>query len=505
MKKMLGQLALSLALSAMMAGGALAQSHLRIGLAEDPDVLDPTLARTYVGRIVFASICDKLFDIDEKLNVVPQLALSHETSADGKTVTIKLRPGVKFQDGETFDAAAAKYSLDRHLTMKGSFRKPELGSVDSVEVVDPMTIKLHLKAPFSPLLAQLTDRAGMMVSPKAAEAAGDKFGLHPVCAGPYKFVERVQQDRIVVEKFADYWNKDNVFIDKITYLPIVDGTVRLANLRSGGLDMIERVLATDIKTVRDNPKLKLIKTVSLGYLGITMNLANGPKANNPLAKDARVRRAFELSIDREALNQVVFNGEFMPGNQWINPTNYYYQQAFPIPKRDVAKAKALLKEAGVSGPLTLDFMVPNGAETKAVAEVVQSMAAEAGFDLKIRVTEFATSLKQGEDGDFQLYLIGWSGRSDPDGNSFVFQTCGAPQNNGKYCNKEVDAAHAEARSKSDPAERKKAYEKVAAKFLAEGSILYLYHTQVLVALSDKVEGYKQLPDGLVRVVGVKLK
>ena len=142
----------------------------------------------------------------------------------------------------------------------------------------------------------------MMVSPKAAEAAGDKFGLKPVCAGPFKFVERVQQDRIVVEKFADYWNKDNVFIDKITYLPIVDGTVRLANLRSGGLDLIERVLATDIKTVRDNPKLKLISAVELGYQGITMNLANGPKADTPFAKDARVRRAFELA-DRSRRHQ----------------------------------------------------------------------------------------------------------------------------------------------------------------------------------------------------------
>jgi peptide/nickel transport system substrate-binding protein len=505
MKKLVGLMALGLALSAMPAGGAWAETHLRVGLAEDPDVLDPSLARTYVGRIVFSSICDKLFDIDEKLAVVPQLALGHETSADGKTVTIKLRPGVKFHDGEPLDAAAAKYSLDRHLTMKGSFRKPELGSVEKVEVVDPLTIRLILKEPFSPLLAQLTDRAGMMVSPKAAEAAGDKFGLHPVCAGPFKFAERVQQDRIVVEKFADYWNKDNIFIDKITYLPIVDGTVRLANLRSGGLDLIERVLATDIKSVRDNPKLKLIKAVSLGYSGITMNLANGPKADTPFGKDARVRRAFELSLDREAINQVVFNGEFVPGNQWISPQNFYYQQAFPIPKRDLAKAKALLKEAGVTGPLSLDFMVPNGPENRAVAEVVQSMAAEAGFDLKIRVTEFATSLKQGEDGDYQLFLIGWSGRTDPDGNSYSFQTCKSPQNNAGYCDKEIDAAHAEARARSEPAERKKAYEIVARKFLAEGSILYLYHAQVLVALTDKVEGYKQMPDGLVRVVGVKLK
>ncbi|MBS0537420.1 MAG: ABC transporter substrate-binding protein [Proteobacteria bacterium] len=490
-----------------MSGAASAQTQLRVGLAEDPDVLDPSLARTYVGRIVFSSICDKLFDIDENLKIVPQLALSHETSEDGKTVTIKLRPGVKFHDGEEFNAEAAKYSLERHLTMKGSFRKPEISAIESVEVADPLTIKLHLKAPFSPLLAQLTDRAGMMVAPKAAEAAGDKFGLHPVCAGPYKFVERVQQDRIVVEKFADYWNKDNVFIDKITYLPIVDSTVRLANLKSGSLDVIERVLATDIKAVREDKKLKLSKAVSLGYVGLTTNFNNGPKSDNPLAKNPKVREAFELSIDRDAINQVVFNGEFVPGNQWVSPKNPYYQEKFPIPKRDVAKAKALLKEAGVKTPLSIDFMVPNGVEFRSVAEVVQSMAAETGFDLKIRLTEFATSLKQSEDGNYQLYLIGWSGRSDPDGNSYSFQVCNQPQNTSKFCDPEVDAAQNEARTKSDVAQRKAAYEKVAAKLTPKGAgpIVYIYHPQVLVAHTDRLEGYKQMPDGLVRVVGLKLK
>src|SRR5262245_16190431 len=126
-----------------------AQTTLRIGLAEDPDVLDPTLARTYVGRIVFASLCDKLFDIDDQLNIVPQLALSHATSEDGKTVTIKLRPGVKFHDGTAMDATAVKASLDRHMTMQGSFRRPELAAVDKVEIADPATVLLHLKSPFS--------------------------------------------------------------------------------------------------------------------------------------------------------------------------------------------------------------------------------------------------------------------------------------------------------------------------------------------------------------------
>src|SRR5437660_3828086 len=414
------KLALSALFVVLACAVAQAQSTLRIGLAEDPDVLDPTLARTYVGRIVFASICDKLFDIDEKLNIVPQLALGYETSADGKAVTIKLRPGVKFHDGETLDAEAAKFSIERHLTMTGSFRKPELATVDRVEVVDPLTVKLMLKVPFSPLIAQLTDRAGMMVSPKAAKEAGDKFGLHPVCAGPYKFVERVQQDRIVFEKFADYWNKDNVFIDRVVYLPIVDATVRLANLKSGALDLIERVLATDIKDVRSDPRLKLATAIELGYQGITLNIGKD-KAKGPLSQSAKVRQALDLSIDREAINQVVFNGEFKPGNQWINPDHPYYQKAFPVRGRAIVKAKALLKEAGVSPPVSVDFMVPKGAETEAVAQVIQSMAAETGFDMKIRVTEFATSLKQAEAGEYQAYMLAWSGRIDPDGNSYIFQ------------------------------------------------------------------------------------
>src|SRR6201995_4147155 len=365
----------AVALFVSLSAGASAQTTLRMGLAEDPDMLDPTLARTYVGRIVFAAFCDKLFDIDEKLNIVPQLALSHETSADGKEMTIKLRPGVKFHDGEPFDAEAAKFSLERHLTFPTSFRKPELASVDHVDVVDPLTIKLVLKAPYSPLIAQLTDRAGMMVSPKAAKAAGDKFGLNPVCAGPYKFVERVQQDRIVLEKFADYWNKDNVFIDKIVYLPIVDSTVRLANLKSNGLDLIERVLATDIKDVKADSRLKLSTVIELGYQGITLNIGHD-KAKGQLSQSAKVRQALDLSLDREAINQVVFNGEAQTGNQWVNPEHPYYQKAFPIHGRDVAKAKALLKEAGVTPPVAVDYLVPKNAETEAVAQVVQSMAAE---------------------------------------------------------------------------------------------------------------------------------
>lgn len=481
-----------------------ATTTLRIGLAEDPDILDPTLARTYVGRIVFATFCDKLFDIDEHLNIVPQLALSYQTSADGKEVTIKLRPGVKFQDGESFDAEAAKFSLERHLNFPGSFRKPELAALDHVEVVDPLTIKLVLKTPFSPLIAQLTDRAGMMIAPEAAKKEGDKFGLHPVCAGPYKFVERVPQDRIVFEKFADYWNKDNVHIDRIVFLPIVDATVRLANLKSGGLDLIERVLATDIKDVRADPNLELSTAIELGYQGLTLNIGKD-KAKGPLSQSAKVRQALDLAIDRNALNQVVFNGEFMPGNQWVNPEHPYYQKAFPVQPRNIEKAKALLKEAGVKTPISVDFMVPKGDETEAVAQVIQSMAAEAGFDMKIRVTEFATSLKQAEAGDYQAFMLAWSGRIDPDGNSYVFLHSNAPQNYSAWSNSEADKALDGARLVSDMAQRKAIYEKLTKLEMQDEPILYLYHRRLLIAHTKKLEGYKQMPDGLVRVVGLKLK
>ncbi len=214
---------LAVLLLAAFAGISSAQT-LRFGLAEDPDVLDPTLARTFVGRVVFAALCDKLFDIDEKLNIVPQLATGYEWSADSKSLTIKVRPGVTFHDGEKLDAAAVKYNIERHKTMPGSNRRGELAPVASVDVVDPMTVRLNLSAPFAPLLAQLADRAGMMVSPKAAQAAGDKFGVKPVCSGPFRFVERVAQDRIVLERYPNYWNKGND-------LPRQDRSTRRSSMR----------------------------------------------------------------------------------------------------------------------------------------------------------------------------------------------------------------------------------------------------------------------------------
>jgi peptide/nickel transport system substrate-binding protein len=333
------------------AGGAAAQT-LRIGLSGDPDTLDPTQTRHGSGFVVRTALCDRLFEIDQELEIVPQLATDWQWTDDRKGLVIKLRRGVKFHDGEPFDAAAVQYNIERHLTMPGSARRSDIRPITGVEVIDEYTAKIALSAPFSPLLAQLAYNAGAMMSPKAAQAAGENFGSHPVCAGPFKFVERVAQDRIVLERFADYWDKDKIKVDRIVYLPFPDAAVRLANLRSGGLDLIEGVAPTDLETLRQDPHLKLAAVNGLGYGGIAINVANGERAKTPIGQDARVRHALELSIDREALNQVAFDRRVPAGQPMGRPNKPVLRQRATVPGPRCRQGEGLARRRGrtQSGP-----------------------------------------------------------------------------------------------------------------------------------------------------------
>jgi peptide/nickel transport system substrate-binding protein len=486
------------------AAGTAGAQTLRIGLAEDPDVLDPTLARSFVGRLVFASLCDKLFDIDEKLAIVPQLATSYQWAPDHKSVTLKLRSGVTFHDGEKFDAAAVKFNIERHKTLAGSNRRGELLPVTTVDVLDPLTVKLNLSAPFAPLLSVLADRAGMMVSPKAALANPTGFGAKPVCSGPFKFAERIAQDRIVLERFANYWDKGAIHFDKVIYQPVVDSTVRLANLRAGQLDFIERVASSDIAGLKAENRFGIARITELGYQGITINTGKSEMAQkNPLGRDPRVREALELSIDRAGIVQVAVDGEGEVGNQWVSPNNTYYAKNVPVPKRDIARAKALLKEAGVRNP-SFTLMTPTTSDGQKVAQVVQAMVKEAGFDMKIQSTEFATSLNLADKGQYEAYLLNWSGRADPDGNLFSFYGCKQPLNYPGFCKPEVDELLTRSRSTLDVGQRVKVFEQVAADIAKDRPIVYLYHRHWLWAYNKKLTGLRTVPDGLVRLQGLKM-
>ncbi len=496
--------ALGLLCAASLAAPALAQDRiLHVGLREDPDLLDPTLGSSYVGRIVFSGLCDKLFDIDAKLNIVPVLATGYEWK-DPAHLVIHIRDGVRFQDGEKLDAEAVKYKLNRDLTAKGSMRRGEVNSIDSIDVVDPLTVQLNLKAPAAQLLAQLTDRAGIMISPKAAEAAGDKFGLHPVCAGPFSFESRVAQDRIVLKRFPGYWDAKSIHFDQVVYLPNPNSSVRLANLQAGTLDIVEYILPTDVPAVQKDPKLKTAIGDSLAYTGVTVNTGNGSAQETALGKNALVRQAFELAIDREALIQVVYSGMYTPTVE-ANPPSSPFFSNLKVPARDVAKAKALLQQAGVPIPVPVTLTITNGSDIQQAGEVIQSMASEAGFDVKIKAMEFASSLQAAYAGDFQAYLIGWSGRSDPDGNMWQMLHTGGTFNYGHYSNPDVDKALDDARTVPAVDQRRPFYAKVWEQERKDLPLIYLWTGKNTVGMKKALVGFQQVPDGLIRLQGMQMQ
>ncbi|RRW49588.1 ABC transporter substrate-binding protein [Pseudomonas luteola] len=478
---------------------AFAETTLRIGIQDDPDVLDPHRSRTYSGRLVYTALCDKLVDVAPDLTFVPQLATGWSWSDDNLTLTMTLREGVTFHDGEAFDAASVKFNLDRARTLPDSLRKSELASIEHVDVIDPKTVAIKMKQPDATLIAQLSDRAGMMLAPNASQS---DVGSKPVCSGPYKFVQRVQQDRIVLERFDHYWNKQAYHFDKVIFLPIPDTSVRLANLRSGDLDIVERVAPTDIKAVKDDRNLTVYNTPGLGYMQLMVNVANGDKAKNPLGSDKRVRKAFELAMDRDAINQVVFEGLYAPGNQPFPQSSPYFDKELPLPSRDIAKSQALLAEAGVKLPVNVELKVGNTPVSQQVGQIIQAMTSEAGFNVNLVATEYATLLNEQQSGNFQVGMSAWSGRPDPDGNIHQFVTCKGNQNDGHYCNPKLDELLNKARTVNDQAQRQDLYRQAMTIVADEAPNIYLYFEPRLIVANRKVTGYVSNPDGLIRLANV---
>jgi peptide/nickel transport system substrate-binding protein len=484
---------------------------LVVALSDEPDPLDPTTARTLVGRSVFMSICEKLYDINPKLEIVPQLAAEMpQTSSDGKTVTIKLRTGVKFADGTTMDAAAVKTSLDRDLTLPTSARKSDLASVDSVSVTDPSTVVLHLKSPFAPLVAQLADRAGMVMSPAALKTEGTNFGAHPVCVGPFKFQSRVAQDHIDVVKDTNYYDASNVHLDKVSYKIIADSTTRFNNLRSGDVQVLDAVAATDVDALQADSNLQLLSSDSLGYQGITVNLGNvngvgKPAAtlpanlNSAMATDPRVRQAFEMSLDREAINKVVFQGKYAPACGPISPASPFSSDAAQAcPKHDPAAAKTLLQQAGATTPFKVSMIIANTPDGTRLGQAIQAQVKDGGFDLKLVPTEFAASLDQTDAGNYQMFQVGWSGRVDPDGNISNFVHSEGSQNNNGYASSTVDSLLAKSQTTEDQSARAHLFGQVVTQLQKDLPIIYLYRLKNFTGVSRKVVGVQMYGDGLMR-------
>lgn len=483
--------------------------ELVVALEDDPDMLDPSLARTYVGRTVFTSLCEKLYDIDAELNIIPQLAAElPEVSEDGRTVTIPIREGLTFNDGTPMDAEAVKTSLERHKSIEGSARASELELVTAIEVADPTTVELTLSEPFSPLTATLADRAGMIMSPAKLEELAEDFADDPVCVAPFSFVERVAQDRIVLEKSEHYYAADEVHLDRIVYRAIPDGNIRAANLRSGDIHVASRLDPTTIPQVQADENITLQDPLSLGYQGISVNVgnANGLPPNPPgavegaPASSAEVRRAFELAIDRQQLVETVFGGLYAPGCSPLPPSSQF---APPIaencPEQDLEQARQLIADAGVPTPIPVELIIGTDPESARLGQTIQSMVAEAGFEVSLRPTEFAAALDQTDAGNYQMFQVGWSGRVDPDGNLYAFQASDGSLNITRADNPEVDRLLREARVVQDQPERTRLYEQVVELVREQANIIYLWHETWNMGIRNEVQGVEVYSDGLLRV------
>jgi peptide/nickel transport system substrate-binding protein len=480
--------------------------ELTVGLAEDPDQLDPTLARTFVGRIVFANMCEKLYDLDENLEIVPQLASAlPDVSDDGKTVTIKLRDGIEFNDGTKFDAAAVKTSLDRHRTLEESSRASELAPVTSVTAVDPTTVELKLSRPFAPLTAQLADRSGMVMSPKALKKLGEKFATNPVCVGPFKFAQRTEGDRIVLERAPDYYDASKVKLDKLTFKVIVESSARASNLRSGDVNVIDRLEPTDLPTIKKDPNLQTLAVTSLGYQGITVNVGNKdglgkpPKPlSTPLAKDPKLREAFDLALDRKGIAKIVYDNGVEPGCSPISPVNPMHDESLECPARDVAKAKELVADSGAKTPVPVTMMLNTDAISLRLGQVIQAMTKDAGFQVKLQPTEFTSALDKGDAGDYDTFQIGWSGRVDPDGDIYEFAASKGSLNIAGYASDELDGLLDKARQTNDEAERKELYKQAVGVVNRDRPLIYLFHEKFITGAGKDVAGLQVFGDGLMR-------
>ncbi|HEX6470621.1 MAG TPA: ABC transporter substrate-binding protein [Streptosporangiaceae bacterium] len=480
---------------------------LTIALDADPDVLDPTTATTLNGRMVFASMCEKLYDIDANTRLVPQLATAlPQLSADGKTATIKLRTGIKFNDGTAFDAAAVKQSLDRHRTLKESARTAELAAVDKVSVVDPSTVRLTLSRPFAPLTAQLADRAGMILSPRALDRLGDNFGTAPVCVGPFKFSSRTSGSQIVLDKSPDYYAADTVKLNRIIYRIIVDPNVRAANLKSGDIQVAARPATTTIAGLQSDPNLRVVSGGGLGFAGMHINIGNVKGAtakygtvNTPLGKSPELRQAFELSLDRNAINKAVFNGFHQPDCGPLPLDSPYRSPGMTCAPRDVAKAKQLVAQSGVKTPIPVTLTVPNDSQNIRLGEVIQQMTKETGFNVSVRPLEFATLLEQAKAGKFDVSLEGWSGRVDPDGNLNNQITTGGANNYAGMSDPAIDGPIREASTILDVAKRRDLYTQAIQRAAQLRGYIYLFHQKEYLAMRKNIAGVRFYADGLPRL------
>jgi peptide/nickel transport system substrate-binding protein len=455
-------------------------------------------------------MCEKLYDLDSHLNIVPQLATAlPQVSKDKLTYTIKLRQNVKFNDGTAFNAAAVKTTLDRDLTLKGSVRASEISPIKSVAAPNATTVVLHLSSPYSPLTAQLADRAGMILSPKAL-ASGGTFAQNPVCVGPFMYKDRVAGDHITLVKSPYYYNKAKVHLASVVYKIMTDPSSRTQALRAGDIQVEDRIQSTDVPTLQKNSAVTVKKAITIGYQGLTINIGNKngllkPYSNvgTDIAKSQFIRTAFDAALDRTTINKVVFGGLNQPDCYPIAPVSPWYE---PTTKglacdlhANLNLAKQLVKASGIANP-TVSLMLGGTDPVNArLGQVIQSMEAAVGIKVTVTPTQFTTALNRADAGTFDAFAVGWSGRVDPDGNIYGFVATPGTLNDSGFSNAKLDYILNGARKSLTTKSRTTLYRAAMQIIHRQRPLIYLYHPVNYYGVTKKVDGVQIYGDGLIRV------
>jgi peptide/nickel transport system substrate-binding protein len=474
-----------------------------VGFYIEAATMDPHLSGSKIDRQVYHNIYEPLVTLDTRLGIKPGLAESW-TQPDPKTLVFKLRRGVKFHDGTDFNAEAAKFNFERMKTEPKSVRKGEVANIDTVEVVDSHTLKVNLKKPDAALLATLTDRAGMMVSPKVVQERGAELGRNAKGAGtgPFEFVEWVRDSHLVIKRHDGYWNKQGgPYLDRVRYRPIPDDVVKLQSLQSGEIDVMDYVQPRDVAAVKADKNVVVVDVPSLADFAYQLNTTRTPFNTKAL------RQAVAYALDVEQIVKGVWLNVGVPANGPIPPTSWAYDRSIPPIKRDLARVKAKLAEGGQPNGFTFTLTTNNIPINIQEAEVMQAQLAEAGITTKVKLVDSATLISDGNARNFEMVSFQWSGRPDPDGNTYQFlrTTPGTSFNWSGVSNPQMDALLDRTREISNQAERRKLYGELTKLLQDELPMIFIIHPIEPKAFNPRVQGYEAIPDGMMRFKDVWMR
>lgn len=478
---------------------AWAAKDVTIAVASNFTTLDPYDANDTLSQAVAKSFYQGLFGFDKAMKLENVLADSYQASPDGLIYTIKLKGGVKFQDGSPFNAAAVKANLDRASNPDNHLKRYNLfKTIATTEVVDDSTVKITLKQPFSAFINTLASPAAAMISPAALKKYGKDIGFHPVGTGPYEFVTWNQTEFVKVKKFAGYWKTGYPKLDSITWRPVVDNNTRSAMLQTGEANFAFPIPFEQARLLEKNSKLDLVTSPSIMQRYISFNVTQKP-FDNP-----KVREAINYAINRQALAKVAFAGYATPATG-IVPPSIQYSQSYPAPEYNPAKARELLKEAGYpNGFTTTLWSSHNHSTAQKVLQFTQQQLAQVGIKVELTAMDAGQRAAQVEDkgqkeSGVRMFYTGWSASTGEANWALtpLFATQSWPPtifNTAFYSNPQVDKDLADALNTTDGEKKAALYKDAQDRIWKDQPWAPLVVEKLVSANTKNLTGFYVMPD-----------